>query len=172
MACMFEYSAYTGKSGTQKGSGGGTMLCMSEWGWIGLTCAMGLWGGTGCLGWEFTSTSKIRYWAGWFFVVGYRFNAETFRGGMGSVLGHLLANMDSAQYSHARGCVPASFKVISASIGVFERVYRSTRLVEWISSNSVSTATDMAAFAGKFVQTKFWWCLLWWGSCFGLWGCD
>ena len=60
-------------------------------------------GGTRCLGWEFNSTSKVKYWAGRFSAVGYKFNAKTFRGGMGSVLGHLLADLESAQYSHARG---------------------------------------------------------------------
>ncbi|XP_030939010.1 uncharacterized protein LOC115963910 [Quercus lobata] len=32
---------------------------------------------------------------------------------MGPVLGHLLADMESAQYNHAWGCIPTSFKVIS-----------------------------------------------------------
>ena len=106
------------------------------------------------MGWEFKLTSKIRYCVGRFSIAGYRFNAEAFKGGMGFVLGHLLADMESAQYSHARGCIPASFKVVLASIGLFEGVYRSTRSAECASSNSVSTAIDMAASAGKFIQTE------------------
>ena len=54
-----------------------------------------LWGGTRCLDWEFISTSKIKYYADRFSAAGYKFNAETFKKGMGFILGHLLADMES-----------------------------------------------------------------------------
>ena len=136
------------------------MLLLSEWGWISLACTFGLWGGIGCLGWEFKSVSKIRYWTGWFSAAGYTSNVKAFRGGMGSVLGHLLADMALAEHSHARGCIPASFKVLSVSIGIFEGLYWSTRSVEGANSNSDSNVVDMVASAGKFIQVEFRWRLL------------
>ncbi|XP_030939670.1 uncharacterized protein LOC115964513 [Quercus lobata] len=99
-------------------------------------------------------TSKIKYYAARFSAAGYKFNAETFKGGMGSVLGHLLANMESAQYNHARGCILASFKIISASIGVFERVHRGTRPVACFSSNSVYAAIAASGYGAVIRNEK------------------
>ena len=73
---------------------------------------------------------------------------------MESVLGYLLANMESEELGHSWRCILASLKVGSACNGLLEGVYGRTRLADCAGSDSSPSVADMATSTGFVIQAE------------------
>ena len=154
---MSKHFAHIGQYGLQACNRGCKMLLLSKSIWNSIACALGLWGCIWCMGWKCNPIPEIMYWERRFYVASIRSHAKAIVGGIGPVLGYVLADLATMKYSNAWGCLPTSITLLPMCFGLLEGVYWGTGSIECDNLNPNLSKPDMTATVGDIFQAELRW---------------